>query len=442
MRKKEKKTLKLLVFFDVLIGIAFSLAVVFFILKKNGSSKIVSAEKNPSISENVTAGDAYSTEGDSLKNHGTATDAEPLFSVATPMDGKMKYAVRSFRETDATVHVTPAEAEQKVLQEELNTKWNAAKTEDERTSLLNEYMAKMPVDENGNQTDGTPIATFYTPQLLTPTDAAAYPAGISEDKLKNQSIASTNMVLVDLDQNTIVAERDYDKVIVPASMTKILSALTAADYLTEKNMNDKYVVSQKDVDFCRKNGLSAVGFLGGEVVTVRDLFYGMLDSSGADAALGLANYVAGSEDDFVKLMNQKAKELGLSDKANFTNPIGLYDKNLHCTMLDMAKIVAAASENPIIRKAMETKYYKTSADKKLVPDGINVTNVFIENIDGVIPGVTEIGAKTGFVNESGFCCASFIKTESGKNYALVTANSSTSHRAVRDQISVYRSYVY
>ena len=73
-----------------------------------------------------------------------------------------------------------------------------------------------------------------------------------------------------------------------------------------------------------------------ETVPVRELFYGTILSSGADAALGLATYVAGSQEAFVALMNEKLEELGIADTAHFTNCVGLYDEAHKCTVSDMA----------------------------------------------------------------------------------------------------------
>ena len=90
------------------------------------------------------------------------------------------------------------------------------------------------------------------------------------------------------------------------------------------------------------NDCSGVGFEKGESVTVKDLLYGTVLPSGADAALGLAYYVAGSQEEFVTLMNQKLDELGLSETAHFTNCVGIYDADHYCTLYDLAVIMRAA----------------------------------------------------------------------------------------------------
>lgn len=361
-----------------------------------------SSEKSGGISERVR--EDSGTEAFPADTQ-TKTDGEKdtRFAIATPLTAVAKSEPRTWKETSQTVHLPSA---------------------------------ALP------ETQTSAEAAALEPLALVPAANAAYPAKEGEDLLNNQALVSRYMVLIDLDQNTIVAERDSEVSMVPASMTKVLTALVAADYLTEEDLNEEVTVSQEIVDECVRNQATAVGFLGGEKATVRDLFYGMLVTSGADATMALVQYITGSEADFVRLMNQKAVDLGLSSEAHFTNPIGLYDKDLHCTVQDMAKIGAAAMENDLIRQAMEQKYYTTIPYGEEVPEGITVANQFLENTQGVIPGIQEIGAKTGYVTESGSNCVSFVTTDSGKKYVLVTAGSTTKWRCIHDQVSVYRSYVY
>lgn len=96
----------------------------------------------------------------------------------------------------------------------------------------------------------------------------------------------------------------------PASMTKILTVLVAAEHVTD--LDDTFTITKEITDFSYSHDCSAVGFLDEETVTVRDLLYGTILPSGGDAAAGLACYVAGSMDAFVDMMNEKLAELGLS----------------------------------------------------------------------------------------------------------------------------------
>ena len=119
------------------------------------------------------------------------------------------------------------------------------------------------------------------------------------------SVVSSKGVLIDVDNKEILAAKGTKKQMYPASMTKILTVLVAAEHVTEEQLDDKVKITIDITDYCYSNDCSAVGFAKNETVPVRDLFYGTILPSGADAAVALANYVAGSHEEFVKLMNEK-----------------------------------------------------------------------------------------------------------------------------------------
>ena len=124
-----------------------------------------------------------------------------------------------------------------------------------------------------------------------------------------EDFASEYAVVIDAEDGNIVAEKNPDTVISPASMTKILTLLVAAEHL--ENLEDTVTITIDITDYCYVNDCSIVGFELDEVVPVRELLYGTILPSGADAALALATYVAGSQEAFVELMNDKLEELGL-----------------------------------------------------------------------------------------------------------------------------------
>lgn len=147
-----------------------------------------------------------------------------------------------------------------------------------------------------------------------------------------KGILSSHAVLVDTDHKTILACKDETERIVPASMTKVLTLLTAVEQLEPADLDEKFKITVEITDYCYVNECSVAGFQIGEKVTVRDLLYGTILPSGADAAIGLAEYVSGSQEAFVKLMNAKLEELGLSKTAHFTNCVGIYDEKHYCTI--------------------------------------------------------------------------------------------------------------
>lgn len=255
-------------------------------------------------------------------------------------------------------------------------------------------------------------------------------------------MTSTYMVLVDVDTNEIIAERDCEKIIVPASMTKILTVITAREYIDETKLDDTYTITADIVNEAQASGLSAVGFLPGDSVTVRDMLYGTIVCSGADAAMGLAEYCAGSQEAFVEQMNENVARMGLSDTAHFTNVVGKYDDDLYCTMTDMATILSVAMQDDLLRDVMSKKIYRTDvAYPDLdMPEGMELSNWFLRRIEDQEFAGEVIGAKTGFVNQSGFCSASYYEASDGKRYICVTGNANNTWRAIYDHTAVYRSF--
>ncbi|MBQ1801659.1 MAG: D-alanyl-D-alanine carboxypeptidase [Lachnobacterium sp.] len=256
--------------------------------------------------------------------------------------------------------------------------------------------------------------------------------------ITNPEVISTNGIVVDLNTNTIVAKKNDKQVMCPASMTKILTVLVACEKV--KNLDDKITITRDMIDFVYAHGCSTVGFVEGEQITVKDALYGTILPSGADAALALAKYVAGSHENFVKLMNKKLDEMGLSKTAHFTNCIGLYDDNHKCSMYDMAIILNNALNNKFCKKIISTHTYTTSKTPQH-PDGCIISNWFLRRIeDKKMPG-TVICAKTGFVNQSGSCAASYFESKDKKHkYICVTAGSNSSWRCIYDQVAIYNEF--
>ena len=253
-------------------------------------------------------------------------------------------------------------------------------------------------------------------------------------------VISGNAVLVDATNNTIIAGRRAKERISPASMTKVLTVLVAAEHITEEQLDDTFTMTLEITDYSFVNDCSCVGFLNEEVIPVRDLFYGTILPSGADAAVGLASYVAGSHEAFVELMNEKLEELGLSGSAHFTNCVGLYDKEHFCTIYDMAVIMKAAMDNELCREVLTTKYYVTTPTE-LHPEGLGISNWFLRRIEDKDSGGEVIGGKTGYVVQSRSCAVSYGIMENGREYICATAGSSSSKNCINDHVAIYTKYV-
>lgn len=244
-------------------------------------------------------------------------------------------------------------------------------------------------------------------------------------------------IFVDLEDGTILAQRDAWVRMNPASMTKILTVLVAAEHVKEEQLADMVPITIDITDYCYINECSVTGFSLNETVPVKDLFYGTVLPSGADAALALAIYVAGSHEAFVELMNEKLEELGLSETTHFTNCVGLYDENHYSTAYDMAMILKAAADNEFCRELLSAHTYNTSRTAQH-PDGLLISNWFLRRIEDRNTHGEVLCGKTGYVAKAGSCAASLGSDKNGREYICVTAGSSGKWKCIDDQMELYR----
>lgn len=136
---------------------------------------------------------------------------------------------------------------------------------------------------------------------------------------------SDHIYIANLKTNEVVAERRSTERAYPASTTKIMTLLVAVENI--KDMSESFEMTYQITDPLFEEGATVAGFSAGEKVNMSDLLYGVILPSGGDASIGLATHISGSEKEFVKLMNKKAKELGLKD-THFTNCTGLHNKEI------------------------------------------------------------------------------------------------------------------
>lgn len=258
--------------------------------------------------------------------------------------------------------------------------------------------------------------------------------------IDSADVISTNAVLVDEGTDTVVAAKGARTRIIPASMTKVLTVLVAAENIPEEKLDDTFTMTREITDYAYVNDCSSVGFLDGEKVPVRDLFYGTAMQSGGDAALGLAIYVSESQEAFVALMNQKLEELGIADSTHFTNCVGLYDEAHYSTVYDMAVMMKAAMQNDLCREILSAHIYTTKPTREH-PDGIEISNWFLRRIEDKDTGGEVLCAKTGYIVQSKNCAVSYGTFAGGEPYICVTAGSTSGWRCIYDHVEIYNRYV-
>jgi len=293
------------------------------------------------------------------------------------------------------------------------------------------YKDELPPEE--------PSVPVAMPEAPLPEEPAIYTVSATADTIQlTDSISSSYAIVIDLQSDSILAEKAAQTIINPASMTKILTLLVAAEHVT--NLDDTFTMTIDITDYCYVNDCSVVGLDVGETVSIRELLYGTILPSGADASLGLATHVAGSHEAFVELMNAKLEELGLSETAHFTNCVGLYDEAHVCTVYDMAMILKAAMDNELCREILKARSYETAPTPEH-PDGQVLSNWFLRRIEDKDTGDIEVvGGKTGYVVQSGSCAASCGQDPDGNLYICVTGDAGSSWQAIYDHVALYKTF--
>ncbi len=250
-------------------------------------------------------------------------------------------------------------------------------------------------------------------------------------------IDSKAAVFIDNKDYTVVASKNENLKCYPASTTKIMTLLVAVENIDD--LDDTFKMSYEITDPLWKQEATVAGFLSSEVITVKDMLYGTILPSGGDAAIGLAIKISGSEENFVELMNEKAKALGLKN-TNFVNCTGLYNKNHYTTPLDLAVILKEAMKNELCREILKTQSYVSSKTPQH-PTGITMNSTLFNYMYGTEAENAVIeGGKTGYTGESGYCIASFGSSAEGNEYICVALGASTRWPAVYDQIELYKAY--
>lgn len=216
-----------------------------------------------------------------------------------------------------------------------------------------------------------------------------------------------------LDRGEVLYEQDSKEEIAVASLTKIMTSLVALDLITD--LDAEVILTSKDFKGLKEANASVAGFFVGEKVTYRDLLYGLLLPSGADAALALANHLVGSEDAFVDKMNEKAKNLNL-EHTHFINTTGLDSDGHYSSVEDIAIILKEALKNQEFEKIFTTKKYVTSNSRHTFKSTLSKTATTYKLDVSYI-----LGSKAGYTYDAGLCLASIAK-HNGETYLLVTAN--------------------
>ena len=230
---------------------------------------------------------------------------------------------------------------------------------------------------------------------------------VSAEELPN--IESKNVLFINVDKNEVIYEKaPSDKVLI-ASLTKVMTALVGIENI--ENIDEKIVITNdmiKDIEV----DYTKVGFKVGDTVTYKDVLYGILLKSGADATNIIAISTSSTIDNFVEKMNQKAKELKMRD-THFTNTIGKDNENHYSTAKDLSILLKYAYKNDTFREIFTTENYITSDSKYNISGPLK----YLHNDDLKMDYVK--GAKTGYTKAAGHCLMSVAENK-GDEFLLVT----------------------
>lgn len=264
--------------------------------------------------------------------------------------------------------------------------------------------------------------------------------------IPSESVHSSFAALADLSTGEIIASRKADDVIYPASMTKVMTLIVVVENLpSEASLQDVITVSAEVYDDMRAQGSSGVGMEAGEQLTVESMLYALMLKSDGIAACELARYVAGSEADFVTLMNRKAEQMGLT-KTHFENPTGLFHKDHKTTSREIATIMTYAMNMRLCRKILMTQSYTApcvGADGKTFHYNL-YHNLIVTQFDKITPNqpnaVKVAAGKTGFTDESRYCLVTYAEAPDGHGYVCVTAKCAGYSECIADYLTIYNTY--
>ena len=258
----------------------------------------------------------------------------------------------------------------------------------------------------------------------------------------NSAIAQPNInaksaILMDYDSEKILFEIDADLQIYPASMTKIMTSIIAFDLLKQNkiSLDDKVVVSENAWRLSQ-SGYSSMFIMINDEVSVEDLLRGIIVASGNDACVALAEGIAGSEENFVDMMNEKAEEIGMTS-TNFANSSGINDPDNYSTVRDIAIMSKYLIKN-------YPDFYQLYAEKSFTWDRTGGEPIKQGNRNGLLyKNVGVDGIKTGYLAVEKYSLASSMKKDQRR---LISVGSGFENKSLRTSQSLkllnwgYRNY--
>ena len=230
----------------------------------------------------------------------------------------------------------------------------------------------------------------------------------------NPNINARTSILIDYHSDEILHETDPDAQIYPASMTKIMTSIIAFDLLKKGklSLDDTFVVSENAWRLSQ-SGYSSMFIMVNDQVSVEDLLKGIIIASGNDACVALAEGIAGSEENFADIMNEKASEIGMTS-TNFSNSSGINDPDNYSTVKDIALMSKYLIKN-------YPKYYEIFKEKNFTWDRTGGDPIKQGNRNPLLyKNVGVDGVKTGYLAVEKYSLASSMKKKDRRLIAVVS----------------------
>lgn len=238
-------------------------------------------------------------------------------------------------------------------------------------------------------------------------------------------------LLFDIDSQEVIYSENVHEKVYPASTTKIMTAYLALKY---GSLEDEVTISEHAVDV--PSDSSTAHLSEGDVLSLKDLLYGLMLPSGNDSAVAIAEHISGSEEEFVKLMNEEAKLLGASH-THFVNPHGYHDDEHYTTAYDLYLIFQECIQNQTFLQIISSSSYTTTIAQN---DGTfrDVTwgqsNYFVNGAREVPEEITVIGGKTGNTYDAGSCILLYCHDSENTPYIAIMMGA-TSRRNLYDNMT-------
>ena len=258
----------------------------------------------------------------------------------------------------------------------------------------------------------------------------------------DETINSDSAIIINAGNGDILYEKAADTQRAPASLVKMMTVYVAIKHCDDVNHELKM---PKDAYKGLEESLaSQSGIKAGETVTVRDLLYAAMLSSGGDAANALALITGGNIKSFVDLMNEEAKKMGL-DSTVFKNPTGLDAEGQVSTCRDMARLVKGALGNTLFKEVFTARTYTTTPNENH-PDGLDLSHTMTKDLNTFqryfdTSGYEIIGGKTGYTENAGNCLVTLADKEKAPEFVVVTMHATGTgdqyYQAFHDAVTLY-----